>query len=344
MARIFCCWLLMLLLLGATGCGSFMAARMVQAPNSYPTWFSALAPVELIHSDLLLTNFPPQFIEIESPPARLRYRVVEPADYQFRSTGTNWVEQGKERARFNFYAKFPGRTNAWTTHPRGTVFLLHGYGVAMFAMSPWAVQLAQHGWRCVLVDLRGHGKSTGDHIYFGTQEAADLSLILDELVKAQKLAPPVLAVGHSYGAVTALRWRMTDARVRAVVAMSPYAELTEAVLNISREYSPWLPDWWLRAGLKKLPERLGVNVAEFDTRTIIKRQPQPALFIAATGDKITSVDRVRELFTLSAPASELLIVANATHEALPYSFAEMELILVEWLNAAAEAARSVAGD
>ena len=36
-------WLLpaaLALLLGTAGCGSFMARRMVQAPNTYPTWFA----------------------------------------------------------------------------------------------------------------------------------------------------------------------------------------------------------------------------------------------------------------------------------------------------------------
>ena len=64
--------------------------------------------------------------------------------------------------------------------------------------------------------------------------AFDLSQLLDELSRAGKLAAPVVAVGHSYGAVTALRWRTTDARVQSVVALSPYAVLADAVLNISR--------------------------------------------------------------------------------------------------------------
>ena len=70
----------------------------------------------------------------------------------------------------SFGADVPGRTNQWSAHPRGTVILLHGYGLAQFAMVPWAIRLAQSGWRCVLVDLRGHGKSTGKKVYFGTRE------------------------------------------------------------------------------------------------------------------------------------------------------------------------------
>lgn len=343
MARFFSCWLLALLL-SATGCGNFMATRIVQAPNSYPSWLAPVAPVELAFADALLTNFPAQFLQIDTPVARLRYRVVAPADYQFRFASTNWIERGRSRSRFSFRATFPGQTNNWTAQPRGTVILLHGYGVGMFAMSPWSLQLAQQGWRCVLVDLRGHGKSTGSRIYFGTQETFDLSQLLDELSRAGKLAAPVVAVGHSYGAVTALRWRTTDARVQSVVALSPYAVLADAVLNISREYSSWMPESLLRSGLERLPGLLQVDQTEFDTRNILRRQSRPTLFIAGAADKITPATTARELFELNPKDSELLIVPNATHEALPYFFAAIEPVLADWLRSAGESPGSSAAD
>src|SRR5207244_1942766 len=86
------------------------------------------------------------------------------------------------------HAGAPGRTNAWTPAASWTVVLLHGYGVAQVARAPWAVRLAQEGWRCVLVDLRGHGKSTGRRIYFGLRESRDLSQLLDRLARVHELA------------------------------------------------------------------------------------------------------------------------------------------------------------
>jgi pimeloyl-ACP methyl ester carboxylesterase len=85
--------------------------------------------------------------------------------------------------------------------------------------------LAQEGWRCVLVDLRGHGKSTGRRIYFGVQEARDLSQLLDELARDGQLARPVATLGESYGAALALRWKGLDPRVGPVVAIAPCAVL-----------------------------------------------------------------------------------------------------------------------
>src|SRR5208282_4960321 len=157
-----------------------------------------------------LTNFPTHDVNDGPPAARLRYRVVEPADYHLQMNSSNWIEDGEPQFTFKFTADVPGATNRWTGHPRGTVVLLHGYGVAQFAMAPWALRLAQDGWRCVLVDLRGHGKSTGNRIFYGTREATDLSQFLDHLDRDGKLITPVAAVGESYGAALALRWEGLD--------------------------------------------------------------------------------------------------------------------------------------
>ena len=151
--------LFLLMVLGA-GCGTFVARRMIQPPNTYPSWLAPSAPVLLSFNENLLTNSPAHFADVGPPQARLQYRVVEPADYHLNVISTNWTERGEMQYQFTFQAETP-RTNEWTSSPRGTVFLLHGYGLAEFSMVPWAWRLAQEGWRCVLVDLRGHGKSTG---------------------------------------------------------------------------------------------------------------------------------------------------------------------------------------
>jgi len=113
-----------------------------------------------------------------------------------------------------------------------------------YAMFPWALRLAEDGWRCVLVDLRGHGKSTGSQITFGIHETRDLSQLLDRLEEDGELARPVSAVGVSYGASLALRWKAADKRVGPAVAVAPYGVLSNAVMNVCREYAPWLPRWF----------------------------------------------------------------------------------------------------
>src|SRR4051812_48542342 len=76
------------------GCGSYVAHRMVQAPNTYPTWLAPRAPVILSFNELFFTNMPAQHVELCSPPALLHYRIVEPMEYHFKVTSTNWLDHG----------------------------------------------------------------------------------------------------------------------------------------------------------------------------------------------------------------------------------------------------------
>jgi pimeloyl-ACP methyl ester carboxylesterase len=323
---------LLLLVLSTAGCGGFFARRMAQAPNTYPAWLAPAAPVELAFSSKFLTNFPAHFVEVGPPPARLEYRVVEPADFGLEVSATNWTARGRAHFKFSFRADLPGRTNAWSGAPRGTVVLLHGYGVAQFAMSPWALRLAQDGWRCVLVDLRGHGHSTGKRIYFGARETGDLTQLLDQLARDGQLKEPVAALGESYGASLALRWKAADPRVGPVVAIAPYAVLSNAVLNICHEYARWVPKGWLKAGLRHLPAVLDVAPAQLDPATVLARQPVAALFIAGAADKVTPVADVRKLYERAAPGSGWVVVPGATHEAVTYFFAALVPPVLAWLD------------
>ena len=313
------------------GCGTFMAHRLVQAPNTYPDWFAPEAPVLLGFSPKFLTNFPKQFVEVGSPEAKLCYRIIEPACYHLKITSTNWTEHGKTETEFDFQADIPGPTNAWTSAPRGTVILLHGYGLAQFSMAPWALQLAGSGWRCVLVDLRGHGKSTGKQIFYGLQEVHDLSQLLDQLERDGNLKEPVAAVGESYGAVMALRWKMADARVGPVVAIAPYASLSNAVMNLRQEYADWMPKWILRDGLNQLPVAWQ-TAGELDTTSALAQNPIGALFVAGGKDKIMPEADIEQLRKLAGRGSEFILVPEATHETLPYYLADLTPPVLAWLT------------
>ena len=327
---------LLLLAASLTGCGGYVARRMAQAPNTYPTWFAPRAPVILCFNEQFFTNMPTHDVAVGSPRLRLHYRIVEPLDYHFAVTSSNWLDHGKSRFQFNFHADAPGQSNAWTGKPRGTVVLLHGYGVAQFAMAPWAVRLAQEGWRCVLVDLRGHGKSTGNRIYFGTRETQDMSQLLDALAERGDLVQPVAAIGESYGAALALRWKGVDPRVGAVVAIAPYAVLSNAVLNICHEYAHWMPLAIPKAGLKRLPELLGVSPDELDPVAVMAAHPVTALFIAGGQDAIAPPADVRKVFAAAGPASEYIVVPAATHETVPYFFDALSDPVLAWLGRGTE--------
>ena len=326
-------WLVpVVLALVTAGCGTVTAHLLARAPNRYPDWFDAEAPVTLAFSPKLLTNFTAQVLAVGPPAAQLSYRVVEPADYGLKITSTNWLNHGRKEFQFDFRATVPGRSNAWTATPRGTVVLLHGYGLAQFSMLPWALQLGEAGWRCVLVDLRGHGRSTGKQVFFGKYETHDLSHLLDALTRDGHLQAPVAAMGESLGAALALRWKGEDQRIQTVVALAPYASLSNAVLNIRRDYAAWMPAWIVRAGLIQLPGVLDLPAEELDTTTALRRQPVQALLVAGEDDRIAPVAEVERLQARLLPGSRLMVVPGATHESLTYYFSDLREPVLTWLE------------
>src|ERR1041384_3906544 len=104
-----------------TGCGGFVARRIAQSPNTYPRWLAASPRGQLGFAPEALTNVAAKTLEVGPPPARLQYRIVEPADYGLRMAATNWIKGKHPRFMFRFAASVPGGSNAWTASPRGTV-------------------------------------------------------------------------------------------------------------------------------------------------------------------------------------------------------------------------------
>jgi pimeloyl-ACP methyl ester carboxylesterase len=315
-----------------SGCSNYFARRITQAPNTYPTWLAPQPRVVLDYDAALSTNLPSRYLEVGPPEAKLRYRMVPAGDYEFVAKGTNRLEKGREFFEFSFNGKLPGKTNEFTSSPRGTVVLLHGYGLGGYAMLPWALQLAHDGWRCVLVDFRGHGKSTGKQISYGIHESKDLSQLLDALEREGELCQPVGVVGVSYGASIALRWKGADPRVGPVVAIAPYTVLSNAVINICDEYASCMPLAFPRAGMKMVPSLLGVAPDELDPLAVVSRNPVKCLLIAADDDKITPVAEMQRLQQVLAPGSRMVIVLRSKHEYVCYQFSKVTPLVEDWLK------------
>jgi pimeloyl-ACP methyl ester carboxylesterase len=163
-------------------------------------------------------------------------------------------------------------------------------------------------------------------------ETNDMSQLLDALARDKQLIEPVDVVGESYGAALALRWRGVEPRVQSVVAIAPYASLSNSVLNISRQYAGWFPLFIIRSGLKQLPSVLDVSANELDTTTVLRRTPVKALFIAGSEDAIASTNDVQADYSLASPGSRMIVVPGATHEGLTYYFPELVPAILPWLD------------
>ncbi len=184
--------------LGSWGCAqSLINTTMVYSPHKMAPWARLPDPGPVMQRVLGVSR---QYrIPVGPPSAELRVWIVDPAGV-----------------------------------PRGTIFCLHGYRNNAGFLLGTGHRLAQAGYRVVLVDLRGHGGSTGDYISYGVIESQDLVQVLDELERRDEIVGPVGVWGISMGASTAIQFAGRDERIKAVVAVVPYVTLRGEILGLTR--------------------------------------------------------------------------------------------------------------
>jgi pimeloyl-ACP methyl ester carboxylesterase len=327
----------LLLFMACGGCTSprTIADSALQAPNHHikiPGEFEQLGAA-------LATNFPTERIAVGPPPATLELMVMDPGDYdaKLNSTFTGLPPQSpRDRPHYDFnftfnLSHFSPEPKPVTKDIRGTIFLLHGYGLNKETMMPWGLVLAQAGYRVVLVDLRGHGHSTGDRIYFGGIERTDLVQCLDTLKQRHVCEGPVGALGISYGAVLALQWAAIDPRVQSVAAISPYPDPGTAVDRYLKTFAPnltWRTD-------RKAAALVASHLAGFPdlaTETAIRRIKHPILFVRGEHDEVCLREDLSRFQAAAAAGSEVLEVPLANHLVVGMCITQLREPVTEWFH------------
>lgn len=126
--------------------------------------------------------------------------------------------------------------------PRAAVIFLHGFGEHTGLYDRYGIALNAAGIDLWAVDQLGHGQSPGERGQLGKLE--DSSALAEELTKlAEQTSPgvPLVAQGHSYGAVvTLLRLLENPGRYRAgIISGAPLVPIPELVdLNTAMNLDP----------------------------------------------------------------------------------------------------------
>jgi pimeloyl-ACP methyl ester carboxylesterase len=236
---------------------------------------------------------------------------------------------------FNFgfnFTNYPIRPRLETNDIRGTIFLLHGYSLNKELMLPWGMVLAQAGFRVVLVDLRGHGHSTGDRIFFGGVERTDLVQCLDALEQRRVCEGPVGALGISYGAVLALQWAAVDPRVQCVTAISPYADPGTAVEEFLKAYAPALTWKTDRQAARMVARHLAAEWPDLTTATAVRGLKQPVLLVRGERDELCSRDDLSRLQAVAPKGSEVVVVPLANHLVAGMCITQLEGPVTKWFD------------
>lgn len=189
------------------------------------------------------------------------------------------------------------------------VVLLHGYPAEKADLLPLAAVLHRH-FTVLLMDLRYFGRSGGLATTLGVRERDDLRAALDLL--AARGAGPVGVFGFSLGGAIALTTAAEDARIRAVVAYAPFADL----LDLAREVYGHL--WVLREPLVQAMRCwgrivLGVDLTRPSPAEAAKRLSIPVLVVHSRRDEqipISHAERLRKVLASNAQAHVELLDAG----------------------------------
>jgi pimeloyl-ACP methyl ester carboxylesterase len=319
----------------ASGCvSSILARKIVTPPNK-----SGIAA--LFSDSPAVVRAPEAFaaqwrVPVARPRAELSIAAIEPGDYGFRYDLRLSYPQGKPPNIDHFEASWrpAAQRVPWQGRARGTVLLLHGYLQDKRFVTPWALALAEAGFRCAVIDLRGHGASSGEHISFGAFEARDLASVIDVLGWRGWDVSRVGVFGVSYGASIALLAAGRDPRIGAVVAFEPFASAERAVPELMRaafaEDAAGISDRQFAAAHVKEAKIAGFQWSDADIPAALARTTAPVLFLHGEADTWLSPDHSRALVKVAPPGSELVLVPHDNHVSLPLQIEPFRDRVIGW--------------
>lgn len=283
-------------------------------------------------------------VPVGPPPAKLAVAVIEPRNYGFSTRvkspeGSNryfgeWqVQNAPDKAFKNFDPKKPllqrleaGLERLPACKPAGTVVLLPGWGETKETLIGYALDFASHGYRAVLVDLRGQGKSSGKYVTYGLIEQHDIRQLISALEVRRQIAGKLALVGLSDGATVALDTAADDPHVNAVVAVTPFVSLPTAIRNVGNDYAPLLSDLIsnkkITRALGMADRRTGVDLVQSNPSSRVANIKAPVLYIAGGSDNIAPADSVRQLYTLT-PDARFMVLPEYPHSGLYFSVAKV---------------------
>jgi len=330
---------LLVLLLTTSGCvmSHLAANQIVTAPNLHQG-----VPTNFINS--WWTNFFPKSgsnpvvsmtIPVGPPKAKLQGFQLPPGDYHWKfETQITTNRSGLESMTLQCLRE-TNDTYRPLAHP-ATVILLHGYGMTKESMTPWALVLAQAGYRVVALDLRGHGMSGGTRIGFGKYEVGDLRQALDYLIEHDWCDGRVGVMGMSYGATMALHWAARDTRISSVVAIAPYNRPEDTIVRFAEMLKLPVPKGSIRSGMTRVATILDLEWKDWSAETAMRRLTQPVLIIGGGQDPICrreDIAALEDAATVAGAGTKVLIIPEANHMVLGAWMHGLSGPIKEWFKA-----------
>ncbi len=213
---------------------------------------------------------------------------------------------------------------SWVLEPselpaKATILLLHGVRMDKLSLVPMALALSDAGFRSVLVDLRGHGESTGRYLTYGAVESRDLGVVLDALGEDRPACTG--AYGFSYGAAVAIELSARDERIGAVVSVAPFSSLREVTADYERKYLPkplqLVPDAWFQDAVDAAGARADFDPDSATPVRSVTRSSAHLLLVHGSADTQVPLRHSVAIARAAGDRAELVELPGASHDDMP---------------------------
>ena len=302
--------------LAFAGCTGLVADRIVEAPNQRGVYADGATTA------LFRQGLNGRHEVLKTPVADIALVHVPRHSFEIRFVTRQVGEttpEGMRQADF-FWTYEPLPSEAPRADSQGTVVVLHGYAMGKEVMGSFAALLADAGFDVVLVDLPGHGESSGEFVTWGIREAEAINA-LREALEARSASRPLIGFGISLGGSVALRAAATEPGWDAVVALQPFEDPAAVIPNFRAMAPAWLR--FLVSG-RRLEKAVAVAAqrAEFrfdDARLapLLGGYTVPTLIEHGRGDSLVSVSESERIAAAAPGIIDLMVDEDADHFLLP---------------------------
>ena len=193
------------------------------------------------------------------------------------------------------------------------IILTHGYGGNRLSLIKIARHLVDQGFRVLLYEMRGHGRSSGDLSTWGWLEVNDLLGAVDYLKTRSDVDINRLgALGYSLGGQVTLRAAVSTELIRAVAADGPsLAALRDHLLSPKLSLRKIILLTWLWTVYTLQTVITGVPQPPSLVEEISRISPRPLLLISCGEGSEQKV--VRHFFAAAKEPKELYEIPEAQH-------------------------------
>ncbi len=292
-----------------SGCAGIFARYVVLSPNAGKTLQVVSREQPLALPGTVIDHR--LRIDIAEPaPASLSVWVIDPSNERLVDS---------EATPFPLFEPTDDRPR--TTHPpRGTILIAHGFHdqVNEVRYLRWARIFAAEGYRAVLIDMRGHGHSTGNWSTYGVVEARDMMTVLDTLESRGLLVQPVGAAAMSFSASTLVRLADTDDRVDALALISTFTNMRDVIPDYGRAIGfDMFSDAQYTRIIDSAGEQAGFDPDDADLISRLGRLDTPVLLFHGENDALIPILHAVRLYEAADSATvELIRIKGVGHTTL----------------------------